>query len=191
MRRRHRTDGADARYGAPARALHWIMVLGIFTQVSIGVAMGWRARVLDIWDQVTDLLFSTHKSLGFVLLILVLVRIAVRRWKPPPPQPAMPRWQARAAAFNHSALYALMVLVPLLGWLTASFFPALQVFGTISLPAITPANRAVSDHLAIVHALAALLLVGLIGLHLGAVLFHVLIRRDRVLLRMLPRWFGG
>lgn len=98
----------------------------------------------------------------------------------------MPRWQLRAAAANHRALYVLMFLVPLLGWLTASYFPALRVFGTLSLPAITAPDRALSDRLAIAHGLAALLLIGLIGLHLGAVLFHLLIRRDRVVHRMLP-----
>jgi cytochrome b561 len=84
----------------------------------------------------------------------------------------------------------LMLVVPMLGWLTASFFPALQVFGVISLPSITPANRVVSDRLAIAHGIAALLLIGLITLHLGAVLYHVLIRRDRVIYRMLPHRSG-
>ncbi|MBO0710083.1 MAG: cytochrome b [Acetobacteraceae bacterium] len=182
-------DHAELRYSTAARILHWIIALGILLQVAIGVIMAWRGHVLDIWDSLTDALFSTHKSLGFVLLVLVLARIAVRRLYPPPAKPPMPRWQLRAAVANHRALYVLMLVVPLLGWLTASFFPALQVFGTISLPAITPPNRAVSDDLAIAHGLAALLLVGLIGLHLGAVLFHVLIRRDHVIYSMLPDRF--
>ena len=190
MQPRHGSDHAELRYSTPARTLHWIIAFGTFLQVAIGVTMAWRGHILAVWDSLTDFLFSTHKSLGFILLILVLARIAVRRLYSPPPELPMPRWQLRAAAANHCALYVLMLVVPLLGWLTASFFPALQVFGTISLPAITPPDRAVSDHLAIAHGLAALLLVGLIGLHLGAVLFHVLIRRDRVVYRMLPDRFG-
>jgi cytochrome b561 len=190
MRPRRGAELREPRYSGAARALHWIIALGLFVQIPLGVSMFWRARLLDIWDAVTDFLFSTHKSLGFVLLLLVLVRILVRRLYPPPPEAPMPRWQQRAAAANHYGLYVLMLVVPMLGWLTASFFPALQVFGVISLPSITPANRVVSDRLAIAHGIAALLLIGLITLHLGAVLYHVLIRRDRVIYRMLPHRSG-
>lgn len=186
MQPREGLDHAELRYSTPARVLHWIIALGIVLQVVIGAAMAWRGHGLNIWDEYTDVLFRTHKGLGFLLLMLILVRIAVRLLYPPPSAALMPRWQQRAAAANHRALYVLMLLVPLLGWLTASYFPALRVFGTLSLPAITAPDRALSDRLAIAHGLAALLLIGLIGLHLGAVLFHLLIRRDRVVHRMLP-----
>jgi cytochrome b561 len=65
-------------------------------------------------------------------------------------------------------------------------FPALGVFGLVSLPSISGVDRAASDTVFTLHGLAAFLLVALVGLHVGAALYHQYIRRDGVLRRMLP-----
>jgi cytochrome b561 len=103
----------------------------------------------------------------------------------PPPEPGLARWQRLVAAANHAGLYLLLFLVPLLGWLGASLFPALDVFGVITLPSISGADRAASDTVFTLHGLAALLLTLLVFLHIGAALYHRFIRRDGVLRRML------
>lgn len=175
------------RYGVPARLLHWLMALLIAIQLLVGVIMSYRGNVLDLWNATTDFLYSTHKSLGFLLLILLLVRFLIRMIAgAPPPETDLPRWQIRVAAANHAGLYLLLLLVPLLGWFGTSLFPALEVFSTISLPAISGPDRAASDTVFTLHGLAALLLALLIGLHVGAALHHHFIRRDGVLRRMLP-----
>jgi cytochrome b561 len=175
------------RYGAPARLVHWLTVVLLAVQIPIGLVMAYRGNVLNLWNNVTDFLYSTHKSLGFVLLILVVVRALVRiSAGAPPPESSLARWQRQIARANHAGLYVLLLAVPLLGWFGVSLFPALQVFGVVSLPSISRADHAASDFVFTLHRLTAFLLVALIVLHAGAALHHHFIRRDGVLRRMLP-----
>jgi cytochrome b561 len=175
------------RYSATARLLHWLTALLIVVQIPVGIVMAYRGNVLDLWNQTTDFLYSTHKSLGFVLLVLVMTRLLVRIIAgSPAPEPGLARWQVRIAFANHVGLYLLLLAVPALGWLGTSLFPALEVFGEVSLPSISWADRTESDAVFRLHGLAAFLLVGLIALHVGAALHHHFIRRDGVLRRMLP-----
>lgn len=175
------------RYGVSARLLHWLMALLLFVQIPVGVVMSYRGNVLNLWNGVTDFLYSAHKSIGFVLLILLLLRALFRLTAgAPPPDSGLAPWQRRIAAINHAGLYALLLVVPMLGWLGASLFPALEVFGVVSLPAISGADRAASDSVFTLHRLTAFLLVALIALHVAAALHHHFIRRDGVLRRMLP-----
>jgi cytochrome b561 len=174
------------RYGAAARLLHWLTAVLIAVQIPIGIIMAYRGNVLNLWNLITDFLYSTHKSVGFILLILVGFRLLVRMASASPrPEPSLPRWQSRIAAANHASLYALLLLVPILGWLGTSLFPALDVFGVVSLPSITRADRAASDSVFMLHRLSAFLLMALIALHVGAALYHHFIRHDGVLRRML------
>jgi cytochrome b561 len=175
------------RYGGPARLLHWLMALLLAVQIPVGLVMSYRGNVLNLWNQLTDFLYSAHKSIGFVLLILLLLRALVRLTAgAPSPEPSLALWQRRVAAANHAGLYALLLIVPLLGWLGTSLLPALEVFGVVSLPSISPADRAASDTVFTLHRLTAFLLVALIALHVAAALHHHFIRRDNVLRRMLP-----
>jgi cytochrome b561 len=174
------------RYGAAARLLHWLTVVLIAMQIPVGLIMAYRGNVLNLWNQVTDFLYSTHKSLGFILLILVGFRFLVRVTSTsPPPEPGLARWQIRIAAANHASLYVLLLAVPMLGWLGASLLPALEVFGVVSLPSITRADRAASDSVLTLHRLTAFLLMALIALHVAAAVYHHFIRHDGVLRRML------
>ncbi len=95
-------------------------------------------------------------------------------------------WQRQIAAANHVGLYMLLLVVPMLGWLGVSRFPALQVFGLVSLPALAAPDHAASEAAFTLHRLSAFLLVALIALHVAAALHHHFIRRDDVLRRMLP-----
>ncbi|HEY0182299.1 MAG TPA: cytochrome b/b6 domain-containing protein [Rhodopila sp.] len=178
-------DRREGRYSAAARLLHWLTALLIAVQIPVGIVMSYRGNVLDLWNRTTDLLYSSHKSLGFILLVLVLIRLLARAIvRPPPPESGLPRWQMRAAAASHAGLYLLLVAVPMLGWFGVSLFPALEVFGVIALPAITGPDRAASDTVFSLHAAAAFVLLALVALHVAAALYHHLIRRDGVLRRM-------
>lgn len=174
-------------YGYTARLLHWITAAAIAVMVPLGLAMTYRGNTLDIWDGVTDTLYSTHKLIGFLLLWLVIARLIHRlRHPPPPPEPDMPRWRQGVATATHWALYALLIVVPLLGWLGVSLFPSLTLFGLFSLPAITAPDEARAKAVLALHGTFALLLAGVALIHLAAALEHHLIRRDGVLRRMWP-----
>jgi len=180
-------ESQPVRDSASARLLHWLTGLLIVVQMPVGVVMAYRGNVLDLWNPTTDFLYSAHKSLGLVLLIWVVIRLLVRLLAGLPPlEPRLARWQMRIASANHVGLYVLLLAVPALGWLGASLFPALEVFGGISLPSISGADRAASVTVFTLHGIAALLLAALIALHVGAALHHHFIRRDGVLRRMLP-----
>jgi cytochrome b561 len=182
---RARSD--PTRYGVAARSLHWLTVVLLAIQIPVGLIMAYRGNVLNLWNAITDFLYSTHKSLGLVLLLLVVVRLLVRViGGAPGAEPSLERWQVVIAAANHAGLYLLLLLVPVLGWLGASMFPALEVFGAVSLPSISGANRAASDTVFQLHRLGALTLLALVALHVAAALYHHFIRRDGVLRRMLP-----
>lgn len=65
-------------YSPVARALHWITVVAVFAMIPVGLAMSYRGNVLNIWDGLTNGLYSAHKLVGFLLLWLMVGRLAYR-----------------------------------------------------------------------------------------------------------------
>src|SRR4051794_25655560 len=146
-------------YGIPVRLLHWLMALLLVLQVPAGIVMSYRGNVLNLWNAVTDFLYSAHKSIGFALLILLLLGGLVRLTAgAPPPEPSLAAWQRQVAAANHAGLYLLLLVVPMLGWLGVSLFPALEVFGLASLPRLAAPDHAMSETVFTLHRLTAFLL---------------------------------
>jgi cytochrome b561 len=152
------------------------MALMVLAMLFIGVGM-----VASESTRYSGLL-AIHKPLGIAILILVVVRLINRLLNPPPPLPDnMPGWQKLAAYGSHYALYALMLLLPLVGWgmLSAARYPVI-LFGSLYLPAILPQNAALYAALRELHTVLAYLFFATFVAHLGAALFHALIRRDGV-----------
>ncbi|HXS53664.1 MAG TPA: cytochrome b [Usitatibacter sp.] len=169
------------RYTRFAVALHWIVAAIVFAQF----ALGWLMQ--EIAKQPAGpraSAFNAHKSIGMVILGLMLVRIAWRLSHRAPPLPAMPRWQARAALANHVLLYALLVVMPLAGYLGSAFsgYPV-RFFGLV-LPSWAPKSDALKHAMSEVHLVAAWLLAAAVLLHLAAVWKHAMVDRDGILLRM-------
>ena len=165
------------RFNLLGRLLHWTMAALVLTMLFIGIGM-----VSTVGPRYHALL-SIHRSIGIVILVLVAIRLINRLINPPPPLPAdLPWWQVLAAKASHYVLYGLMFGLPLVGWamLSAAGYP-IVVFGAVHLPAILPHDVAVFAVLRTVHTVLALLLFATFLAHLGAALFHALIRRDEVL----------
>lgn len=169
-------------YALAARVLHWFTAILVLIMLPVGVIIAneWGGRLQDP-------LYSLHKSVGALLLLLVIVRLAYRLTHKPPPLPGdIPPAQRLAAQAMHWALYALLIVQPLLGWAGTSAYPApVPVFGLFELPPLLAPNRVLSEQLLSVHGLVGLTIAGLAALHIGAALFHHFVRRDRVLLRMI------
>ncbi|MBU2582534.1 MAG: cytochrome b [Alphaproteobacteria bacterium] len=181
------TSGSIEVYAPPARAYHWIVVALIAIQVPIGLYMVYRGGTLNIWDALTNNLYSSHKLLGVIILAVVIARLAYRlRAGAPHPEPTLEPWQRSVSEITHWAIYLLLLLVPVLGYVGVSMYPALNIFGAFSLPAIAPPDKATAEAVFYWHGLAAFALIGLIGMHVGAAIFHYAIRKDNVLGRMLP-----
>ncbi|MBA6139740.1 MULTISPECIES: cytochrome b [Pseudomonas] len=161
-----------------ARLLHWLMAVLILAMLFIGVSM-----VADL-SQRHPVLVSLHKATGLALLVLVVLRIAVRLAVPHPPlPPALPTLQRWAAGASHLLLYALMLAMPLLGWamLSAGDYPR-----PLGLPAIAPHNLQLYAVLRQAHGWAGYLLFATVLVHVAAALMHAWVRRDGVLRSMWP-----
>jgi cytochrome b561 len=169
-------------YTLTARVLHWLIAILILIMIPIGVAIA----NFD-FGAAQNLLYDFHRSIGAVLLPLVLVRLCYRLGHPAPPLPAdIPGIQRAAAHVTHWALYALLLAQPLVGWIATSAYRApIMVFWLFELPPIWPVDRPFSERVFVVHKMIGVAMVLLLGAHIGGALFHHFIRKDRVLLRMI------
>jgi cytochrome b561 len=123
--------------------------------------------------------------LGLTVFFLVWLRIAARLLgKTPPIVPEAPKWQLMIATSVELALYALMIVLPLLGWVTLSAKGEAIPFFGLQLPAVVDANGALAERTEEVHETLATVGYFLIGLHAIAALFHHYVRRDNTLRRM-------
>lgn len=173
------------------RILHWTMAPLVLAMLLIGLGM-----VASVSPR-HAVLVCIHKPLGAALLVLVLLRIAMRLTQRVPALPGdMPGWQRLAAHCSHLALYAMLLAQPLVGWTmqSAGGYPVV-LWGGFELPALVQPSVQLHAVLRGAHSVIAYALLLTILLHLAAALFHRLIRRDDVLPSMtggaMPREPGG
>lgn len=135
---------------------------------------------------------SRHKSWGFVILVLVLLRLAWRLFNPPPRLPSsMSRRMQSIAIGTHVALYVLLIATPLAGWAHASASGfGVNVFGWFALPDVVARDRDTSEWFRVVHGGLVTVLAAVVVVHIAAALRHALILKDEVMSRMLPRNAG-
>jgi cytochrome b561 len=168
--------GGRQRFTVLQRLLHWLMAICILSMLFIGVGM-----VSTVMPKYLTLV-SIHKPLGIAILVLALVRLAVRLRYGAPRLPAdLPEPMKLAAHLSHYALYALMIGMPLIGWamLSAAAYPVV-LFGGLRLPAILPQSDRLHTLLWDAHYYFAFAFFALVLLHVAAALFHALVRRDGV-----------
>jgi cytochrome b561 len=170
------------RYSRTAIALHWLTAALLVANALLGLAMvplpiSPRKLQWYIW----------HKWIGISVLLLASFRLGWRAAHPPPPPVPMPRWQRRAAAWSHALLYALLLAIPVSGWLYSSATGVQVVYlGVVPLPDLVPKDKALAELLRGVHLSLNFALVALVCLHTAAALKHRFIDHDAVLARMLP-----
>ena len=133
-------------------------------------------------------LFITHKNLGVLLLILVFLRL-FNRWRNPPrlAPVEMAPIQALAAHATHIALYAMLFVMPLSGYIRvrAGGFP-IEALDALGIPALVPRSDALAEIAKSIHFYGSYALTALLLMHIGAACFHGLVRRDGVFSRMWP-----
>ncbi len=148
-------------YRMPAKVFHWLTAGLVFAMVASGVI----AKQLG-GGAVADMLFSLHKLTGAVTLAVVLLRLIYRVVRTMPES----RLQPHRRPILHWTLYAVVILVPLLGWAGISDFGAREIFPGYSLPAIWPEGAGFDELLLQWHAYFAFILLGLVALHIGIAL---------------------
>ena len=178
-----RSDAGGARYTGVAVALHWLIAAIVLVQVTWGWSMqqipkqppGLRADA-----------FNVHKSIGLVLLALMLIRLGWRLLHPPPPLIGLPDWQRRLANATHRLLYVALIVMPLAGYLGSVFsgYPV-KWFG-VTLPAWGWKSDVIKNLMSTIHLCTSFVLVAAVMLHVAGALRHAL-ARDGYIRRMLPR----
>jgi len=180
---RSRDAKTDAAWSTSIRLFHWLVAVLIFIQLALGwLAVGWRLSPTKIN------LFVWHKSVGMLILALVVARLLNRLAKPTPPLPAdTPAWERAAARWSHVLLYVLMIAMPFTGWVinSAAGIP-FRIFWQLPLPALMAPDKHTADIVALVHFALGIAFVALLILHIGAALRHHFVKRNDVLRRMLP-----
>lgn len=181
------------KYSGVAIALHWLVAAGII----VNIALAW------VWPHLADAqvrpAINMHKSIGITVLGLALIRLLWRLTHRPPALPtSYERWEITLSHLTHWLLYALILAMPLSGWIMDSAWKdaathPLFLFGLFEWPriaAITHLDLATRDTLHSVfgaaHAWLAYLVYGLVTLHIAGALKHEWIDREPELRRMLP-----
>lgn len=170
------------RFSPLQRLLHWLMAICLIAMLFIGVGM-----VSTVMPKYLPLI-AIHKTLGIAILVLVVIRLVLRLSRGAPALPDdLPGPIRLAAQLSHYALYALMIVMPLLGWamLSAAAYPVV-LYGGIVLPPLVPQSDRLHTLLWDAHFYLAFAFFALVLAHAAAALYHALIRRDEVFQSMAP-----
>ncbi len=172
------------RYVLRQQTLHWLTVLLMFAILPVA----WVTVSLVVESKPFFLWMDAHEALGVALLAVTAVRLALRVLDgAPTANPRTPRWMSRVASVVHWGLFALLLVMPISGYLWATGHGHdVAPFNLVRLPRIAFGQRAIGDIAEQVHELCRWILYVLIALHLGGVAYHVAVARDGLLDRMLP-----
>lgn len=178
------TAQQSARYTRLAAWLHWIVAALIIVNLLI-------ANLVDFLpDPQQDPVWNVHKSVGLTVLGLAVLRLLWRIANPPPALPAgISRLERIASQISHGALYAVMLALPISGYLEESTYKdtiasGLFYFGLVKVPLMTAIDQANNDALGDLHTWLGYALYALFALHLAAALKHQLVDRQKLLQRM-------
>lgn len=173
------------RYRSIVVWIHWITAAVVVTQVVIGFTFN---RFLGEHTPEGVHMLAWHKTVGALILVLALIRLAVRLMNPPPPYPSdFPRWERAAAVWSHRLFYVLLIALPLTGLAAVSGEPVngkVPLLFGLSLPAIPglgPDNDFEDVHLVLVWTTLALVVI-----HVGAALKNQFMSHTAVADRMPP-----
>jgi cytochrome b561/HPt (histidine-containing phosphotransfer) domain-containing protein len=174
---------SKGKYPPLLQIIHWTVALLVICQLAMGCLLG-QLRSLQYGQSVMGL----HRQLGFLVLIISLVRlVAVLRQRTPALGGVLPDWQTFAARCVHAGFYTALIAEPIFGLFVAwARGDAVTAFGLLSLPEPWDISDSLRDHCMTAHIVTAAALLGLVTVHVGAVLFNHWRRRVPVLERMLP-----
>lgn len=171
------------RYGSLSISLHWLMLallIGVYACINLH-------ELAPRGSDVRADLKTWHFMLGMTVFALVFLRLAVRFVTPSPQMnPQIAAWQRHLAHLMHGALYAFLILMPLLGWLTLSAAGKVIPFFGLELPALIGPDKALGESIEDIHSTIGTVGYYLIGLHAAAALYHHYFVQDDTLRRMLP-----
>jgi cytochrome b561 len=179
-----RTD----HYPATSKLLHWLVAACVLITAPVAIAM---TRIPEGPTQ--DVLYNLHKSLGVLILVLMILRLINRLAAGAlAAEEKIEPWQKTVSSIVHTSLYVLLLAMPVVGYIANSAYgTSTPFFGLFNVPAVIGKNEELSTQLFTLHRWVGWLVILLVLTHVGAALYHHFIRGDVVLKRMLPRAMGG
>lgn len=172
-----------SRYSPIVIGLHWFvfaLMVAVFATIEMRV-------LFPRGSDPRELVKALHFMLGIAVLLLVVVRLAVRLSSPTPAiVPAPKPLENLLAKVMHITLYAFMIFMPLAGWVILSAEGHGVPFFGLELPPLLDKNEALAEQVETIHKQAGEIGYYLIGLHVVAGLFHHYVKRDNTLVRISP-----
>ncbi len=172
-----------AGYGLVTRFVHWIMAVAVLGMFALGLWM----VTLNYYSPYYTSAPNVHRSVGILLLILLVLRFGWRLINPKPADDDLAPWERVSAGIVHWGLYVLLLGLMVSGYLisTADGRP-IEVFNWFSVPSLIE-KKGMEDVAGEVHEILAYLVVAVVALHAAAALKHHFVDHSRVLARM---WSG-
>lgn len=167
-------------FGLASRILHWTMAILVLAMLGLGTRIAaMQPSLSTLW------LYSLHKSIGLILLALVILRLLWHRISPPPPPIGPPgALSVRAARLAHLALYALLIAIPLSGWIASSATGLdVMLFDRWVVPPIAPVSPVLEEAGFLAHWILTRALIALVLLHVAGALKRA-VEGDGTLRRM-------
>lgn len=171
------------RYSTPVIALHWLTVLLV---IAVYCLMEFKG-IYPKGSPEREAMKAWHFTLGMTVFALTWVRLIFRATsKTPPIAPPIPQWQKTLSMLTHGLLLAMLILLPLSGWMTVNAFGNLVPFWGVDLPVLTTVDKEAARRIKELHETVASFGYVLIGLHAVAALYHHYVMKDDTLKRMRP-----
>ncbi len=175
-------------YIYPHRVLHWLVAVAVLLSLATGLTLGflgYERTVGLLGNALTNVLYTSHKTLGVAILLLMTLRIITRlAFVVPDHTPPLTDFERVVSTSVHHLLYALLVAMPMIGWAATATGGFPVEFFHWHLPGVLSKNEALSQTLFVWHERLGWVLLALITLHIVGALFHWLIKRDNVMKRM-------
>lgn len=172
------------RWGLVAQGFHWL--------IAVLIVAAWAAHAMyedaPRHSAESRMWLEYHKSLGLTVLVVAALRLLWRLANPAPAPVVVSPRQAMAASAVHAGLYALMFAMPVAGLLMSQFGGhPVSWFGVLDLPALVGPDKSLSGVFHVLHTdVFWLATMALLGLHVGAAVWHQWVVKDRLIQRMLP-----
>ena len=175
-------------YGAMTRSLHWAVFL-LFVYQYVGANLMTRiGSGKTLFGLTQGTYYNWHKSIGLVLLVLVLLRLAWRKLTPLPDwAPTLAPDERTISHWNETLLYGCMILLPVSGYLFVMAGDyGIKLFGWHDFPNPIGKRESLATLARVVHIMIAYATIVIVAWHVGLGLKHQIFDHDRFLARMLP-----
>lgn len=167
-------------YGSVAKWFHWAIFFLLLFQVIYGYFLD------DFPKDYQPFVYNTHKLLGLLILLIMVLRLI---WALMNPKPAMPIgtliWQRWAERFVHAGLYIVVIAMPIVGLVGSDAAGRPPHIGDFKFMLPISENKDLADSAFTLHNNLAIALIALVAVHVLAALYHHFVKRDNVLRRML------